>query len=201
MEKRNDLRELIEMHGKMRIALDLIESCKEFASMVPEVRTNLVYARESAQSRDDVLAIDGRITVVNGMPHAAGNPRFGVSSHMARLLLELRRRDPAVRAGINFASNPSLVVWLNEYCRMKGWVFSVIDRGNEPEEVQVAEGASMPWKAAEAIREAGGRVPDLFYETGAVGKEPVTVLVGRDPISVVNEMISLTLAYQRARPP
>lgn len=200
MEKRKDLRELIEMHGKMRIALDLLESCKEFASMVPEVRTNLVYARESAQSCDDVLAIDGRITVVNGMPRAAGIPRFGASSHMARLLLELRKRDPAVRAGINFASNPSLVVWLNEYCRTKGWVFSVIDRGNEPKEVQVAEGASMPWKVAEAIREAGRQVPDLFYETGAVGKEPVTVLVGRDPISVVTEMISLTLAYQRRRP-
>lgn len=200
MEKRNDLRELIEMHGKMRIALDLLESCREFASLIPEVRTNLVYARKSAQSRDDVLAIDGRITVVNGMPRAAGIPRFGASSHMARLLLELRKRDPAVRAGINFASTPSLVVWLHDYCRTKGWVFSVIDRRNEPEAVQEAEGASMPWKAGEAIRAAGGRVPDIFYETGAVGKEPVTVLVGRDPISVVNEMITLALAYQNGRP-
>jgi hydroxymethylpyrimidine/phosphomethylpyrimidine kinase len=115
---------------------------------------------------------------------------------MARLLLELRKRDPSIRAGINFANTPSLAVWMKDYCRTRGWIFSVIDRGGEPGEIKDAEGASMPWKAGEAIRAAGDRVPDLFYETGAVGKEPVTVLVGRDPISVVREIITLTLAYQ-----
>jgi predicted fused transcriptional regulator/phosphomethylpyrimidine kinase len=200
MENEKDLNELIEMHGRMRIALDLLESCKGFASLIPEVRTNLVYAREFAQSRDDVLGIEGRITVINGMPHAAGTPKLGVSSHMARLVIELQKNDPAIRAGINFANTPSLAAWFKDYCRTKGWVFSVIDRGNEPEEIQEAEGASMLWKVGEAIRAARGRVPDLFYETGAVGKEPVTVLVGRDPISVVREMIRLTLAYQRGLP-
>src|SRR5512136_3109994 len=156
MEKENDLSELIEMHGKMRIALDLLESCKEFASLVPEVRTNLVYARKSAQSRDDVLAIDGRITVVNGMPHASGTPKLGVSSHMARLVVELQKNDPSIRAGINFANTPSLAAWLKDYCCVKGWVFSVIDRGNEPDEIRHAEGASMPWKVGEAIRAAEG---------------------------------------------
>jgi hydroxymethylpyrimidine/phosphomethylpyrimidine kinase len=199
MNDEEDLDELIEMQGRMRIALNLLESCKAFASMIPEVRTNLVYAKASARGPDDVLAIDGRITVVNRAPHAAGKPEFGVSSHMARLLLELRKRDPSIRAGINFANTPSLAVWMKDYCRTRGWIFSVIDRGGEPEEIRDAEGASMPWKAGEAIRAAGDRVPNLFYETGAVGKEPVAVLVGRDPISVVREMIALTLAYQKER--
>ncbi|MCX6693554.1 MAG: phosphomethylpyrimidine kinase [Methanomicrobiales archaeon] len=197
MENERDLNEQIEMHGKMRIALDLLESCQEFAQMIPEVRTNLVYARESAERTDDVLAIDGRVTVVGGMPHASGDPKFGASSHMARLLLEIRRRDPTIRAGINFANTPSLSRWLEIYCKRKGWVFSVIDRRSEPEAIKEAEGASMPWKVGEAIRAAGGRVPNVFYETGAVGKEPVTVLVGSDPIVVVSEMINLTLEYQR----
>jgi hydroxymethylpyrimidine/phosphomethylpyrimidine kinase len=197
MENERDLNEQIEMHGKMRIALDLLESCQEFAQMIPEVRTNLVYARESAERTDDVLAIDGRVTVVGGMPHAAGDPKFGASSHMARLLLEIRRRDPTIRAGINFANTPSLSRWLESYCKRQGWVFSVIDRSSEPEAIKEAEGASMPWKVGEAIRAAGGRVPNVFYETGAVGKEPVTVLVGSDPIVVVSEMINLTLEYQR----
>ena len=98
----------IDMRGKIAVALDLVEECKEFAALVPEVRTNLVFARLNSRSRGDVLGIDGRITVVNGLPHAAGKPRFGASSHMARLMVELGKADSTFRAGVNFANNPSL---------------------------------------------------------------------------------------------
>ncbi len=186
----------IEMRGKMALALDLIEGCGEFAALIPEVRTNLVYALPNAKTREDVLAIDGRITIVSGLPHAAGKPRFGASSHMARLLVELRKTDTSLRAAINFASNPALVRWLEEYCRSKGWVFSVIDRRNEPEEIKETEGASMPWKVKAAIEAAGGVVPKVFYETGAIGKEPVSVLVGHDPIDVAEEICEIARRYR-----
>jgi predicted fused transcriptional regulator/phosphomethylpyrimidine kinase len=74
------IEEDIEMYGRMFIALEQIEGCQEFAALIPEVRTNLVYARPNSKSRYDVLAIDGRITVVNDMPHGAGKARFGASS-------------------------------------------------------------------------------------------------------------------------
>jgi len=185
----------IEMYGRMAVALNIIEGCREFAAMIPEVRTNLVYARPNAVKREDVLGIDGRITVVNGLPHAAGKPRFGASSHMARLLVEIGKTDPSIRAGIDFANDPRLAKWLEDYCRSRNWVFSVIDRRNEPEEIKEAEGASMPWKVAAAISAAGGRVPKIFYETGAVGKEPVSVLVGRDPIVVAEEICEIARLY------
>jgi predicted fused transcriptional regulator/phosphomethylpyrimidine kinase len=187
--------EEIEMYGRMAVALNILEGCQEFAAMIPEVRTNLVYARPGAKTRYDVLGIDGRITVVNGLPHAAGKPRFGASSHMARLIVEMGKIDASVRAGIDFANDPRLAKWLEEYCQAKGWTFSCIDRRHEPEEIKEAEGASMPWKAREAIRAAGGKVPRIFYETGAVGKEPVSVLVGRDPIEVAEEMGKIARAY------
>ena len=183
------------MLGRMMVALEEVEGCREFASLVPEVRTNLVYTRERAEGPEDVLAIDGRITVVDGRPRAAGRVRFGASSHMARLVIELRRMDPSVRAGINFAWTPHLSRWLEGYCREKGWVFSVIDRHGEPGEIRKIEGASMPWKVAEAVRAAGGRVPKVFYETGAVGKEPVSVLVGRDPVEVAGQVCEMARKY------
>ena len=185
----------IDMRGKIAVALGLVEECKEFAALIPEVRTNLVYARPNSRSRDDVLGIEGRITVVSGVPHAAGKPRFGASSHMARLMVELGKADSAFRAGVNFANTPSLTKWLKEYCNAKGWVFSVIDRSNEPEEIKEAEGASMPWKVQQAIDAAGGRVPKIFYETGAIGKEPVSVLVGRDPIEVAEQICEIARRY------
>jgi hydroxymethylpyrimidine/phosphomethylpyrimidine kinase len=183
------------MLGRMMVALGEIEGCREFAALIPEVRTNLVYARERAKAPGDVLAIDGRITVVEGLPRAAGRVKFGASSHMARLIIELRKKDPSVRAGIDFAWTPHLSAWLERYCREKGWVISVIDRHGEPEEIKEAEGASMPWKVAEAVRAAGGRVPKIFYETGAVGKEPVSVIVGRDPVEVAAQICEIARKY------
>ena len=185
----------VQMREKMELAVDLLEGCQEFASLIPEVRTNLVYAQRNAQTKDEVMGIDGRITVVNGLPHAAGKPRFGVSSHMARLIVEIRKTDPTLRAAVNFANNPLLATWLEEYCEAKGWVFSMIDRGHEPEDIRNVEGASMPWKVQQAIDAAGGRVPKMFYETGAVGKEPVSVLVGPDPITVAEEICEIARRY------
>jgi len=189
----------VEMHGKMAVALEIIESCKELSAMIPEVRTNLVYASPDAVTRNDVLAIDGRITVVDGMPHAAGKPKFGTSSHMARLIIEIRKVDPSIRAGMDFANDPKLAKWLEDYCRSKGWIFSVIDRRNEPEEIKEAEGASMPWKVKAAIDAAGGHVPKVFYETGAVGKEPVSVLIGKDPIEVAEQTCEIARLYNGKR--
>jgi len=191
--------ELIEMYGMMTLALDQIEHCREFAAIIPEVRSNLVFARTDARTREDVLAVDGRITVVGGMPHASGKPVFGASSHMARLIIEYRKYDPAVRAGIDFANTPAFTRWLEQYCTKNDWAFSVIDRRNEPEEIKEAEGASMPWKVKEAVRAAGTRPPKIFYETGAIGKEPVSVLVGRDPLEIAGQICTIAKLYHDRR--
>lgn len=188
--------EAFEMLGMVQCALEMLEGCPEFARIIPEVRSNLVYCRRSPSTSLDVLAIDGRITSVDHMPKGAGRPRFGASSHMARLLIELHRVDPSIRAGINFSAESDIVAWMERYARRKRWVWSVIDRSREPLEVQEAEGASMPWKVAEAVRAAGGRAPKLFYETGAIGKEPVAVLVGADPVTVVREACELARKYK-----
>jgi hydroxymethylpyrimidine/phosphomethylpyrimidine kinase len=191
----HDIEELIDLYGRMAIAVEIIERCKEFSALIPEVRTNLVYAGKYARGKNDVLAIDGRITVVEGMPRAAGKPRFGASSHMARLIIELRKTDPTLRAGINFASTRDLASCLEVYCQKKGWIFSRIDRSGEPEEFRETEEASMPWKVGEAIRGASGKAPTIFYETGAVGKEPVSVLVGKDPIEVADQICEIARLY------
>jgi hydroxymethylpyrimidine/phosphomethylpyrimidine kinase len=57
----------------------------------------------------------------------------------------------------------------------------------------------MPWKVAEAIRAAGDCVPKIFYETGAVGKEPVSVLVGKDPIEVAEQACEIARLYHEKR--
>ena len=57
----------------------------------------------------------------------------------------------------------------------------------------------MPWKVAEAIRTAGGKVTKVFCQTGAVGKEPVSVLVGKDPLEVAEQMCELARRYHESK--
>ena len=188
--------ETVEMYGKMRIALDIITECEEFAAIIPEVRTNLVYTRKDPKDKMDVLAVDGRITVVDGKPHASGPARFGASSHMARFLIGIHSKFPSVRAGIDFANDPQLTRFLEEYCLKKGWSLIGIDRSKEPEEIKDQEGLSVPWKAKEVAKIAGRKMPKIAYESGAIGKEPVSALLGEDPVEIAREICDLAKAYR-----
>jgi thiamine-phosphate diphosphorylase len=194
-----ELSEKINMTGRLYLGLEQIENCKEFSALIPEVRTNFVYASKESKTPQDVLAIDGRISIVDGFPKAAGKIKFGASSHVARLILEIQKKDPEIGAAIDFANDPKIVDFLKNYCKEKGWIFSVMDRRFEPEEIKELEGASMPWKVAEAIRAAGGKVPKIFYETGAVGKEPVSVLVGKNPIEIAEQICELARRYHESK--
>jgi len=167
------------MTERLYLGLEQIESCMEFSALIPLVRTNFVYAPKESTDPEDVHAVDGRITILDKRPKAAGKIKFGASSHVARLVLEIQKKDPEIRSAIYFANDPHIVDFLKDYCKEKRWVFSSVDRHFEPEEIKNVEGESMPWKVEEALRAAGGKVPKVFYETGAVGKEPVSVLVER----------------------
>ncbi len=64
--------EQAQILGSLVKAIALIEKCREFSLLVPEVRVNLVYALSNANKVSDIAAVDGRITVVNGYPKASG---------------------------------------------------------------------------------------------------------------------------------
>jgi len=181
--------------GNLLRAVQLLESSEHFKFLVPEVRVNLVYSIENALSVEDVAGVDGRITLVNGKVKAAGYPRFGASDHMARLLIEVRKYDRRYRAGINFAWTPTISKFLEEYSREKNWDYVGIDRIFEPEETRVVEGKSMPWKINEIVKKCGGKVPKLFYEGPGIGKEPLSILLGKNAVEVANEVIELSNQY------
>lgn len=193
-----DLNEKIDMVGRLYLGLEKIEDCKEFSALIPEVRTNFVYASKESTTPEDVLAVDGRISVVDGFPKATGRIKLGASSYMARLLLEIRKKDCEIRSIIDFANNPEIAEFLKTYCKEKGWDFSVVDRRFEPENMKDAEGEAISWMVEEAIRAAGGKMPRVFYETGAVGKEPVSILVGKDPLEVAEQICELARSYHES---
>jgi thiamine-phosphate diphosphorylase len=189
----NQDRELIL--GNLVLAVDKLEKCAEFALLIPEVRVNLVYALPDAETRNDVAAIEGRITAIKGLPHASGLPSFGASDHMARLIIEIRKYAPGINAGINFKCDSTIIEIAKEYCIEKQWPFGWIDRRREPSEVTQKDGVSMPWKIRELVTSSNG-VPRLFYEGEGWGKEPLFVAIGQDAIEVVDIAIDIAQRYK-----
>jgi len=175
---------------KLAEAVAMLEGCREFSVLVPEVRVNIVYAPEGAEGPDQVLGVDGRITVVAGMPKASGPIRAGVSDHMARLVIETRRHDPSIRAGLNFRWNEAIFTYVHDYCATKGLAFGSIDRTVEPKELIGKDKGSIPWKVKHLVT-ACGSVPPVFYESRGWGKEPLFFLVGPDPAGVAIRAIEI----------
>jgi predicted fused transcriptional regulator/phosphomethylpyrimidine kinase len=182
--------------GNVTRALSMLEDSKSFARLMPEVRVNIVYALPGAKSPKEVVAVDGRITAVGGLIRTAGLPRFGVSSHMARLLIEISKYNIGVNAGINFKCDKDVIEIVKGYCDEKGCKFGWIDRSQEPSEVAGKEGGSMPWKVKYLV-DNYRVVPRFFYEGDGWGKEPLFVALGEDAVEVTSLALEIANRYEK----
>ncbi len=190
----NDERQKDLVLGNMVRAVHLLRGSADFALLMPEVRVNLVYALPGARTPDEVAAIEGRITVVGGRAHAPGLPTWAASDHMARLIIEVRKYDPEVNAGINFRCDDAVTGVVRRYCTEKGLTFGWIDRTREPAEVAGPDRSSMPWKIS-YLNSTYGSVPRLFYEGEGWGKEPLFVALGSDAVAVAQIAVDIAGRY------
>ncbi|MCX7844832.1 MAG: bifunctional hydroxymethylpyrimidine kinase/phosphomethylpyrimidine kinase [Candidatus Bipolaricaulota bacterium] len=161
----------------------------DFRELVPEVGSNLALATPFAMGEEDVAGLDGRIVrTVRGV--RVGVPRFGASRHMARVLLTARRFDPSLRAALNLRFGEDVL----RAAERAGLSMAAFDRAGEPAE----EGQSLPWGVSRALA-ACGHVPDLIYDRGGPGKEPMVRLLGRSAEDVVRKALRI-LACLREEP-
>lgn len=170
---------------QVRKAVELLTSEPGLAPFVPEVGTQVAMAVSMPEGPEDVAAVEGRLVKVHGSIRPVGSVRFGASSHMARLVLTAMEHDSRARAAMNLRYDPRLLETLREM----GLLVASFDRAREPPEVAEVEGATLPWGLREAIRACGGRLPDVVYDLGGLGKEPMIRLIGRDAEEVAKKAL------------
>ena len=192
----NNTKQAEKVLGNLVCAVEMLQNCPEFSSLVPEVRVNLAYALPGAKTSDEVAAVDGRITVIRGSPRASGLPQWGASDHMARLVIEVRKYDSTINAGINFKCDAIVIDIVQKYCSEQGILFGWIDRTKEPEKVAEQDRRSMPWKIKQLVTSSGG-IPKLFYEGEGWGKEPLFVAIGSDAVEVAGIAIEIARRHQQ----
>ncbi|WP_132057003.1 thiamine-phosphate synthase family protein [Halorussus amylolyticus] len=166
-----ELRVTERVRSSLRRGLTIVESASGFASLIPAVGSNLCECTPDADGIDDVAGVPGRIFDVKGQATIPADPEFGVSEHVASLLLAARRNGSDARAALNVRYDPDLVAALEA-------------RGHEVAEFD-AEYDDLDAVVGAALREH----PDatVLYHTGGYGIEPITYLLG-DDAEVVSEM-------------
>jgi hydroxymethylpyrimidine kinase/phosphomethylpyrimidine kinase len=145
---------------------------------VPEVGINFAYALPSARYYEDVCAIKGRIVGIDNRARHVGCLGFGASRHVARIVLAAMHFDAEMRSALNLRFSDENLSKL----RASGLEIASFDRKREPEGV-----STMEWGTAAAIKKAG-KVPDIIFDRGGVGKEPMIRILGRDPFDVLEKI-------------
>jgi len=149
-------------------------------SLVPEVGMNIVFALPNATDPADVAGVEGRIVRLKGKPHPVGTIAFGASDHVTRIVLTALRHDQTIRCAANIRFSEEAIAVAED---MKFDICS-FDRMNEP-----PGSRTMDWGVEQCCTD---EVPDIIYDRGAVGKEPMIRIFGEDPGVVVHNILMLS---------
>jgi predicted fused transcriptional regulator/phosphomethylpyrimidine kinase/predicted transcriptional regulator len=161
----SDLLARERVRSSIRRGLRRLEATPAFARLIPAVGSNLVECLPEATEIAEVAGVPGRIVDVEGRVDIPGDPAFGVSEHVASVLLAAREAGVAVDGApvcgaLNVATDRS-----------------TLDALEAAGHVTVEYDAAPP--LAEAVGAALEREPDATvpYQTGAHGIEPITYVL------------------------
>jgi predicted fused transcriptional regulator/phosphomethylpyrimidine kinase len=164
-----------EVLEALRLALSRFEEHREFTGLIPEVGTNIVYAREGAESIGDVAGLSGRVIRSMGAPRVCGEVVYGGSTHLGSAILEAHKIDPTLRAAVNVKGQKRIAEALGEMS---------LDVATLPP----VGGEGCP--VTDHLRKTGV-MHDAFYHPGAFGIEPTTTILAGNPgrlIGILEEL-------------
>ncbi|MFX0022242.1 MAG: thiamine-phosphate synthase family protein [Candidatus Hermodarchaeota archaeon] len=176
-EKQNIINQISEIYSG-------ISKDKDYSKLIPEVRMNISGSLSKAKDKNDVAGIEGRITIINGFPKASGEIKFGVSDHTARLILSAKKFDSSINFVINLKYIPELIESIKKNTQLD---LQEIIREKQPEDVKKKEYSTMQWLIRESV-EKKGKVPDIIWDKGAIGKEPMMRLFGKNSNDIIKKL-------------
>ncbi|QUO47462.1 thiamine-phosphate synthase family protein [Halorubrum ruber] len=175
------LRERERVLTSVRRGLRTLTNASGFAGLIPNVGANVAECTADAATVDDVAAVPGRLVDVKGRAMVPGEPEFGVSEHVATVLLAAREAGADVRGAVNLRYDPETVEAL------------AADRPT------VEFDAERPTREAVADAVAAADLPAdaetetlVLYQTGAVGVEPIVYVLAptaAEAARVVRELL------------
>ena len=161
--------------------------------LIPEVMSNLGYATPYPEGPQDVAAFPGRILRGPQGLLIPAPPAFGASRHITAIILTAMATHPELRS----AMNVKFFEGVDDLALLLHLRTASFDRGAEPPEVKAQEGGTLAWGVASVLK-PGQPPPDLIYDRGEFGKEPMIRILGPTPMAVAEKALALKNALQAA---
>jgi hydroxymethylpyrimidine kinase/phosphomethylpyrimidine kinase len=176
--------EKIGIINQVKEIYNFISKNRKFSQLIPEVRMNISGALPNATNKEDVAGIEGRITIINDFPTACGDVKFGVSDHTARLILAAKEFDNSVNFVVNLKYNPKWISLIQEKSDLD---IKEIFREDQPKGLKEREFSTMQWLIKE-IYNKFGKIPDIIWDRGSIGKEPIIRLFGKSSKDIIRKL-------------
>ena len=171
--------------------MELIESINNFKrirnvyKIIPECQTNFVCSKINPKTIRDVLGVSGRLVKSGKEVVTAGEITHGGSHHVATAVIQVNKKFPNIRSGLNIKFNPKII----SKARSCGLTVLTYDRSKEPKKSKQQEGSSIKWGINHALK---SKSPDLIYHKGDMGKEPMILIFGEKPNDIIKKISKIT---------
>ena len=171
--------------------MELIESINDFKrirnvyKIIPECQTNFVCSKINPKTIRDVLGVSGRLVKSGKEVVTAGEITHGGSHHVATAVIQVNKKFPNIRSGLNIKFNTKIISKARSY----GLTVLTYDRSKEPKKSKQQEGSSIKWGINPALK---SKSPDLIYHKGDMGKEPMILIFGEKPNDIIKKISKIT---------
>ena len=176
-----------EILDELSHAVKLLEASSYFPKIMPQVSVNIVFADSSAKGESDIAAMPGRIVKVHNRAKALMAPEFGVSYHMAKVLLAYMMKGPDKRAAINIRYDDEVKAVLEQ---MGITYIKTVEKSSitsiEDDKVVVAIKAT--------LRDLD-IVPEIVIDEGGPGLEPMAYLFDVNATEVTKKALEIARNY------
>lgn len=161
----------------VRTAVRLLEAEPATVDLIPHVGSNVCAALPDATDATRVVAVPGNLFVLHGRVQAPASPAFGVSRHVAEVLVALRGANAKRAGAMNVRSDERLLT----AARDAGLVVADVSPRVERD----------PAVARDAPADA-----DVLTHAGDFGVEAQTYVIGRSATEVAERVVALARALR-----
>ena len=164
-----------QMPAILDAAVQRLTGIDGIGDYIPQVGSNLVYAKADSSTVEDAAALTGRIIATIRGPIACGEVAYGASSYLASVVIEAQRLNGEIRAGLNIRTD-------DVARRLKEVGLTVV---TIPSRI---EGEGCP--VTHYIRRTR-ELADAYVHPGDFGVEPTTTIIARHPDRLVEIMAEI----------
>lgn len=154
-----------EILANVRSAARTLATTENMAAHIPNVGTNVGYAKPDADDDIHVAAIPGRVYSMGGRVEVPANPEFGVSHHVATVILAASVADPTMRGAVNLSTSDQLLA---------------AARDADLETMEFDAEYESRRERLQTRFEDRESVPQFVYHRGAFGIEPISYVLAED---------------------